>query len=59
MESKSFSETSKMPLETLSQSQQYNIPLKTKKGLNGSNFITLRQISEEEKIEVIKTGFQL
>ena len=29
------------------------------KGLNGSNFITLGKISEEEKIEIIKTGFRL
>ena len=29
------------------------------KGLNGSNFITLGNISEEEKIEIIQRGFQL
>jgi hypothetical protein len=28
------------------------------KGLNGSNFITLGKISEQEKIEIIQTGFQ-
>jgi hypothetical protein len=30
-----------------------------KKGQNGSNFITLSQISEQEKIEIIKTGFRI
>ena len=29
------------------------------KDLNGSNFITLGKISEEDKIEIIKLGFQL
>jgi len=56
MESKSVSEASKSPLTPLSESQQYN---NQDKGLNGSNFITLGKISEEEKIEIIKLGFQL
>jgi len=59
MESKSVSEASKSPLTPLSESQQYNLSSNQDKGLNGSNFITLGKISEEEKIEIIKLGFQL
>jgi hypothetical protein len=67
MESKSFSDASKMPL----QNQQYNIPSIENPAQNGSNFITSEDnfvddvwqspgnISEQEKIEIIKTGFQL
>jgi len=48
-----LSEASKMPLKPLSKNQQYN------KGLNGENFISLGKISEEDKIQIIKTGFRL
>jgi len=33
--------------------------LNQKKALNGSNFITLGRIPEEERIEIIQRGFQL
>jgi hypothetical protein len=33
--------------------------LNQKKGLSEANFITLGKISEEDKIEIIKLGFQL
>ena len=71
MESKSVSEASKSPLTPLSESQQYNIssasqipkfkPISAnqEKGLNGSNFITLGRIPEQERIEIIQRGFQL
>jgi hypothetical protein len=64
MESKSFSvETDKFPprspFKTLSGSQQYNIASNQDKGLNGQNFIPLGKISEEDKIQIIKTGFRL
>jgi hypothetical protein len=39
--------------------QQYNIPSNQEKGQNQPNFITLGKISEEDKIEIIKLGFQL
>ena len=64
MESKSFSEASKMPLETISHSQKYNINININinsnqnQAQNEPNFITLSQISEPEKIEIIQTGFQ-
>ena len=48
-----------MPLNTLSHSQQYNIPSNQDKGLNRPTSITLAKILEQEKIEIIKTGFQL
>ena len=59
------------PFKTLSGSQQYNIssasqipkfkPISANqdKGLNGQNFIPLGKISEEDKIQIIKTGFRL
>jgi len=60
-----FSEASKIDFKTLSNTQQYNIHSNQKKGLteatqrgNQSNFITLGKISEQEKIEIIQTGFQ-
>ena len=60
-----LSEASKIDFKTLSNTQQYNIPSNQKKGLteatqrgNQSNFITLGKISEQEKIEIIQTGFQ-
>ena len=59
MESKSVSEASKSPLTPLSESQQYNISSNQDKGLNGQNFIPLGKISEEDKIQIIKTGFRL
>jgi hypothetical protein len=46
-------------LKPLSGSQQYNISSNQKKGLNGSNFITLGRIPEQEQIEIIQKGFQL
>jgi hypothetical protein len=57
--SESLSEASKIPLKPLSITQQYNISSNQKKGLNEPNFITFGKISEDEKIEIIKTGFQL
>lgn len=57
--SKSVSEASKSPVTTSKRSEEYNIPLNQKKGLSGANFITLGKISEEDKIEIIKLGFQL
>lgn len=67
MESKSLlkhgasfdSEASKIDFKTPSKSQEYNIPSNQKKGLNEQNFITLSKITEQERIEIIQTGFQL
>lgn len=53
--SKSVIEASKSPLKTAERSEEYNIPLNQTR----SNFITLGNIPEEEKIEIIKLGFQL
>ena len=59
MESKSFSEAPRRPFQPLSGSQQYNISSNQEKAQNRLNFITLGTISEQEKIEIIQTGFQL
>jgi hypothetical protein len=55
MESKSVSEASKIDFKGLSDNKQGNIPSNQEK----PNFITLGKISEEDKIEIIKLGFQL
>ena len=39
--------------------QHYNISSNQDKGLNGSNFTTLGTIPEQERLEIIKTGFRL
>ena len=54
-----LSEVSKSPLKTAERSEKYNIPSNQKKAQNEHNFITLSKISEEEKIEIIQTGFRL
>jgi hypothetical protein len=56
--SESVSEASKMTSDESFQSQQYNISSNQEKGQNQPNFITLGKISEEDKIEIIKLGFQ-
>ena len=59
IESKTVSEEKITPVKPFSGSQQYNISSNQKKGLNGSNFITLGRIPEQERIEIIQRGFQL
>ena len=59
IESKNLSETSKIDFKTSSTSEHYNSLLNQEKGPNEHNFITLSNLSENEKIEIIKTGFQL
>jgi hypothetical protein len=59
MESKSISDPPKIDFQPLSKSEEYNLSLNQEKALNEPNFITLGKISEEEKIEIIKLGFQL
>ena len=59
MESKSFSEAPRSSLNTLSNNQQYNLSSNQEIAPNSLNFITLRNLSEDEKIEIIQTGFQL
>ena len=53
------SEAPRSPLKPLSGNQQYNISSNEEKGRNRQNFVTLGKISDEEKIEIIKLGFQL
>jgi len=50
--------SSKSPLKTTERSEEYNIPSDQEKDQNRVNFITLGTISEQEKIEIIQTGFQ-
>ena len=57
--SKTVSEDKLTPVKPLSNNQRYDIPSNIEKGLNEPNFITLGKISEKEKIEIIKLGFQL
>jgi len=59
MESKSFSEAPRSSLNTLSNNQQYNLSSNQEIAPNSLNFITLGNLSEDEKIEIIQTGFQL
>jgi len=59
MESKSFSEAPRSSLNTLSESQHYNLYSNQNEAQNSPNFITLSNLSEQEKIEIIKLGFQL
>ena len=59
IESKTVSEEKITPVKPFSGSQQYNISSNQEKGLNGSNFITLGRIPEQERIEIIQRGFQL
>ena len=58
MESDILSEGPKMPINDSFQSQQI-LSLKQNQAQNGPNFVTLGKISEPEKIEIIKRGFQL
>ena len=57
-----------MPLETGSESQQYNLSSNQNQAQNAEtnvtfakqqNFITLNQIPEQEKIEIIKLGLKV
>ena len=50
---------SKMLLKPLSESQQYDRYSNPGQAQNRANFKTLGKIPEEEKIEIIKLGFQL
>ena len=59
IESNILSEASKIDFKTSSQSQQYNLYSNQEKGLQEPNFIILSNLSEDQKIEIIKTGFQL
>ena len=56
---KTASETSKVDFKTSERSEQYNRVSDQFKPQNNSNFITFGKISEDEKIEIIKLGFQL
>ena len=47
-----------MPLKPISESQEYNLLSIHKQTQKQQNFKTLRHISQEEKIEMIQTGFQ-
>ena len=57
--SESVSEALKSPLKTAERSEESNIPSDQEKAQNRRNFIALGKIPEQEKIEIIKTGFQL
>jgi hypothetical protein len=54
----SLSEDSKIHFKDSETSEQYNLPLNQEKGLNEHNFITLKTIPEQERIQIIQTGFQ-
>ena len=58
IESKSLLETSKINFKTSERSEQYNIVSDHFKPQNNSNFITLGKISEQERGEILQTGFQ-
>jgi len=56
---KTASDTSKIDFKTRERSEQYKIVSDQFKPQNNSNFRTFGKISEDEKIEIIKLGFQL
>jgi hypothetical protein len=55
---KMLSKAPRSPKKVSSRSQQIYLP-SSNKDQNGSNFIPLGKISEEDSIEIIKTGFRL
>ena len=57
--SKSLSDDAKIDFKPLSNTQHYNLSSDQSKAQNQPNFITLGKISDQEKIEIIKLGFQL
>lgn len=59
MESKSVSYTPEIDSKGSGTNKHRNLPLSAEKGLSYRNFITLTNLSQEEKIEIIKAGFQL
>ena len=59
IESNVLSEASQIDFKTPSYTKKYNIHSDQEKAQNRVNFITLGRISEQEKIEIIKLGFQL
>lgn len=58
IESKSLSYAPKIDFKDSETSEHYNLPLNQEKGLNEHNFITLKTIPEQERIQIIQTGFQ-
>ena len=59
VDSNKLSDAFKMPINDSFESQKYNLSPRQKQLQNGPNFVTLSQISEKKKIEIIKVGFQL
>jgi hypothetical protein len=59
LDSNLLSEALKRPFKTHSQNQKYNLSSNQKQVKNQDNFVTLGNLSEQEKIEIIQTGFQL
>ena len=57
--SESFSEASKSPLKASERSEHYNLSSNRNTTQNGPIFVTLGTIPEQERIEIIKTGFRL
>jgi len=57
--SRSVSETYKSALKTTKPSEKSSITADQYKDKNQDNFITLSQILEQDKIEIIQLGFQL
>jgi len=53
------SEASKIDFKNNEPTQEYNLPSNQKKALQKTNFNTLGKIPEEERVEIIQTGFQL
>ena len=58
LDSNTFPKDSKSDSKDSSTNEQYNSGSNQNKGLNEQNFITLSQIPDQEKIEIIQRGFQ-
>ena len=59
VEPENLSDDSKTPLKAFTTTEQYNLSSTQDKDQDGLNFITLGNLSEQEKIEIIERGFQL
>ena len=59
MESKTLSDAPRSPFKPAERSEEYKISSNQEKAQNRTNFITLGKISEQERGEIIQTGFQL
>jgi len=59
VESENLSEGPKTPLKAFHSTEQYNLSSTQDRDQDEANFITLGNLAETEKIEIIQKGFQM